>query len=94
MQSFNLTFAAELANDLMMDARNFTRRLNDSAHLEEELVRFYLAKFTGLNVNLNNALQMQLSKTGPVRQKRNIIGSLLSSLTGLVTREGKHVHKL
>jgi hypothetical protein len=39
-------------------------------------------------VNLNDALQ--LTQGGQTRQKRNIIGSLLSSLTGLVTREGMH----
>lgn len=73
----------------MLDAKNLSIRLNDSAHLEEEFVRFYIARFTALNVNLNQAIQLSgPSKTNNRRTRRNIIGNLLSSLTGLVTHEG------
>ena len=82
-----MTQAATIANDMMMDARNFSARLNDSGHIELEMVRYFLAKFTATNVQMHQVIQM--GKDEPKRRKRNIFGSILSSLTGLVTEEGR-----
>ena len=86
-QTFNVTEAATIAKDLQQDAKNYSLRLNDSAHLEEEFIRFYVAKFSALNVNLHHAIQLDTPNLG-IRSKRNIFGDILSSLTGLVTHEG------
>ena len=82
--------AAQIAKDMVSDAKNYSIRLNDSAHFEEQLVRMFIAKFTALNVNLKHAMPMPTNGV-KMRQKRNIIGNVLSSLTGLVTYEGETV---
>ena len=82
--------AAQIAKDMVSDAKNYSIRLNDSAHFEEQLVRMFIAKFTALNVNLKHAMPMPTNGV-KTRQKRNIIGNVLSSLTGLVTYEGETV---
>ena len=56
MQTFTVTEAAAIARDLQQDAKNYSVRLNDSTHSEEEFVRFFVAKFTALNVNLHHAI--------------------------------------
>ena len=89
-QTFNVTEAATIAKDLQQDAKNYSLRLNDSAHLEEEFIRFYVARFSALNVNLHHAIQLDTSPG--TRIKRNIFGNILSSLTGLVTHEGMRAH--
>ena len=83
-QSFNITEAATIAKDLVQDAKNFTRRTNYSALMEIDHIRYFTAKFTLSNINLHQAMEMQAKE---LRTKRNIFGSILSTLTGLVTEE-------
>ena len=73
----------------MSDAKNHSLRLNDSGHIEEIAVRAFVAKFTSLNVNLQHAVD--IGNAAGNRPKRNIFGNILSSLTGLVTEEGRHM---
>lgn len=87
-QPFNLTAAAEIARDLIADSRNFSKRIRDNGHIEEEAVRYFVAKFTAQNVQMNQVIQLG-NAAGNTRIKRNIFGSILSSLTGLVTEEGR-----
>jgi hypothetical protein len=89
VQPFNITEAASIARDLVSDARNYSYRVNDSGHVEEIDVRHFVAKFTALNVNLNQAIDIGKPAAGNFRTKRNIFGNVLSSLTGLVTEEGR-----
>ena len=98
-QAFNLTQATEIAKDLVSDAQNFSKRVNDSGHLEELDVRHFVAKFTALNVNLNQVIQLEGVSQGNIgsphlRVRRNIFGSILSSLTGLVTEEEMQKQKV
>ena len=92
-QPFNLTQAATIAQDLISDAKNFSARVKDEGHIEELEVRHFVAKFTALNVNLNQAIQLS-DAAGNARAKRNIFGSILSSLTGLVTEEELQKEKM
>jgi len=84
-QAYNLTKAGQIAKDLLLDARNFTYRLNDTgSSIEMDHIRYFLAKFTQCNVDLNTAIQLEGKE---LRIKRNIFGNILSTLTGLVTYE-------
>ena len=80
-----MTKAGQIAKDLLLDARNFTYRLNDTgSSIEMDHIRYFLAKFTQCNVDLNTAIQLEGKE---LRIKRNIFGNILSTLTGLVTYE-------
>ena len=84
-QAYNLTKAGQIAKDLLLDAKNYTYRVNDKgSSIEMDHIRYFLAKFTQSNVDLNTAIQLEGKE---VRLKRNIFGSILSTLTGLVTQE-------
>ena len=68
-----------------MDAKNYTYRLKDKgSSIELDHIRYFIAKFTQTNVDLNTAIQLEGKE---VRLKRNIFGNILSTLTGLVTYE-------
>jgi len=84
-QAYNLTRAGQIATDLLLDAKNYTYRLKDKgSSIEMDHIRYFLAKFTQCNVDLNTAIQLEGKE---IRLKRNIFGNILSTLTGLVTQE-------
>ena len=84
-QPYNLTKAGQIAKDLLYDAKNYTYRLKDKgSSIELDHIRYFIAKFTQTNVDLNTAIQLEGKE---VRLKRNIFGNILSTLTGLVTHE-------
>jgi phosphopantetheine adenylyltransferase len=82
-QLFNLTEGTKLASDLTLSARNFMLRTNSSM-MEIDFARHVNAKFALANVRLHQAFELEADNP---RKVRNIFGSIVSSLTGLVTQE-------
>jgi hypothetical protein len=72
-----------LAQDLLEAARGFANRTKYAA-MELEMARHVLAKFTLLNIRMTQAIEQEEGKT---RYVRNIFGSIIGTLTGLVTSE-------
>jgi hypothetical protein len=86
-QRFNLTEGGQLVNDLYQSAINFTARTG--AGLEVEHARHVYARFVKTNMEMKKALEQE-DENGQrghilVRHKRNIFGSIISTLTGLAT---------
>jgi hypothetical protein len=74
-----------LAQDLLEAARGFANRTKYAA-MELEMARHVLAKFTLLNIRMTQAIYDEQGE-GKNRQRRNIFGSIIGTLTGLVTAE-------
>jgi hypothetical protein len=72
-----------LAQDLLEAARGFANRTKYAA-MELEMARHVLAKFTLLNIRMTQAIEQEEGKN---RYARNIFGSIIGTLTGLVTSE-------
>ncbi len=86
-QKFNLTEGGQLITDLYQAAANFTARIG--AGLEIERARHVYARFVKNNMEMKMALEQEQNEEkkghARVRSKRNIFGSIISSLTGLAT---------
>jgi hypothetical protein len=86
-QKFNLTEGGQLVTDLYKAAANFTARTG--AGLEIEHARHVYARFVKNNMEMKMALEHEEQEEKKVhtrlRSKRNIFGSIISSLTGLAT---------
>ena len=86
-QKFNLTEGGQLITDLYQAAVNFTARTG--AGLEIEHARHVYARFVKNNMEMKMALEQEQNEEkkghARVRSKRNIFGSIISSLTGLAT---------
>ena len=86
-QKFNLTEGGQLVTDLYQAAVNFTARTG--AGLEIEHARHLYARYVKNNMEMKHAIELEMEEhkhsSARVRNKRNIFGSIISSLTGLAT---------
>ena len=86
-QKFNLTEGGQLVTDLYQAAVNFTARTG--AGLEIEHARHLYARYVKNNMEMKHAIELEMEdhkhSSARVRNKRNIFGSIISSLTGLAT---------
>ena len=80
--------------DLYQAAVNFTAR--SGAGLEVEHARHAYARFVKNNMEMKNAIEQEMENykrsSGRVRSKRNIFGSIISTLTGLATGVAALMH--
>ncbi len=90
-QGFNFTEGAQLVTDIHDAAVNYTKRTG--AGLEVEHARFMYSTFVQNNMQMKKAMEIEKEdlqsrrRVGKIKQKRNVFGSIVSTLTGLVTAE-------
>ena len=93
-QEFNLKEGGQLVADLYQAAVNFTARTG--AGLETEHARHVYARFVKNNMEMKSAIEQEMENykrsSGRVRSKRNIFGSIISTLTGLATGVAALMH--
>ena len=89
-QDFNVEEGTYLAKDMYKAASNFTSR--HGIGLEEEHAQHVYARYAESNWQMHQAAVLQQQEGN--RQKRNIFGSIISTLTGLATEEQLQAEQL
>jgi len=90
-QKFNIGEGTLLALDMYQSATNFTAR--HGIGLEEQHANHIYARYAQSNWMLHQATLEEKQVAGR-RQKRNIFGSIISTLTGLATEEQLQTEQL